>query len=140
MAFIVNKNLVFIDSVPFRNFSLEKLVNKLSDNDFKYLKEELGSKNSQHLKRKSAYSYKCIDNFKRFGEEKSPDKEYFQSSAKDGKTDDNGEKLEGHISDEDYFTCKKTWNEFNEKNMGGYYEEKEFLTLLKNMVKQIANT
>ena len=37
MAFIFNKNLVFIDSMQFMNFSLEKLVKNLADNDFKYL-------------------------------------------------------------------------------------------------------
>ena len=31
MAFILNKNLVFIDSVQFMNSSLEKLVNYLPD-------------------------------------------------------------------------------------------------------------
>ena len=31
MAFILNKNLVFIDSMQFMNSSLEKLVNYLSD-------------------------------------------------------------------------------------------------------------
>ena len=37
MAFILNKILVFIDSMQFMNSSLEKLVKKLSGNDFKYL-------------------------------------------------------------------------------------------------------
>ena len=32
------------------------------------------------------------------------------SSVKDGTTDDNGEKLDGHISDENYLTCNKIWN------------------------------
>ena len=32
------------------NSSLEKLVSNLSDNDFKYLTEELGSKNLELLK------------------------------------------------------------------------------------------
>ena len=31
----------------------------------------------------------------------------FYSSEKDGTTGDNGKKLDGHISDEDYLTCKK---------------------------------
>ena len=35
MAFILNKNLVFIDSMQFMNSGLEKLVKNLSDNDFK---------------------------------------------------------------------------------------------------------
>ena len=31
-----------------------------------------------------------------------PDKECFYSSTKDGTTGDNGKKLDGHMSDEDY--------------------------------------
>ena len=42
--------------------------------------------------------------FKRFGEEKLPHKKCFYSSVKDGTTDDDGEKLDRHISDEDYLT------------------------------------
>ena len=37
MAFFLNKNLVFIDSMQFMNSSLEKEVKNLSDNNFKYL-------------------------------------------------------------------------------------------------------
>ena len=44
MAFFLNKNLVFIDSMQFMNFSLEKLVKNVSDNDFEYLTQEFGSK------------------------------------------------------------------------------------------------
>ena len=44
-ASILDKNLVFIDSMQFMNSSLEKLVKNLADNDFKYLTEKLGSKN-----------------------------------------------------------------------------------------------
>ena len=50
---------------------------------------------------------KYMDNFKRFGEKKLPDKKCFYSSVKDGTTGDNGKKLDGHISDGDYLTCKK---------------------------------
>ena len=27
-----------------------------------------------------------------------------------------------HISDKDYLTCKKIWNEFNIKNMGDHHD------------------
>ena len=40
MAFTINKNLVFIDTMQFMNSSLDSLVKNLSDNDFKYLSEE----------------------------------------------------------------------------------------------------
>ena len=68
MAFFLNKNLVFIDSMQFMNSSLEKLVKNLSDNDFKYLTEEFGSKNLELLKQKDAYPYEYMDSFKRFNE------------------------------------------------------------------------
>ena len=58
--------------------------------------------------------------------------ECFYSSAKDEATGDNGEKLDGHISHEDYLTCKKIWNEFNMKNMGDnhdHYLKKDVLLL-----------
>ena len=57
MAFFLNKNLVFIDSIQVMNSILEKLVNNLSDNNFKYLTEELGSKNLELLKQIDAYPY-----------------------------------------------------------------------------------
>ena len=37
--FFLNKNLVFIDSMQFMSFSLDKPVKKLSDEDFKYFVE-----------------------------------------------------------------------------------------------------
>ena len=51
-----------------------------------------------------------------------PGKKYFYSSWKDGTTDDNGEKLDGHISNKDYLTCNKIWDEFNMKSMGDYHD------------------
>ena len=44
MVFFLNKNLVFIDRMQFMNSSLDKLVKKLSGQDFKYLIEEFVSK------------------------------------------------------------------------------------------------
>ena len=41
---------MFIDSVQFINSSLDKLVKNVSDKDFQYLIEELGSKNIKLLK------------------------------------------------------------------------------------------
>ena len=101
MALFLNKNLVFIDSMQVMNSSLQKLVKNLSDNDFKYLTEEFGSKNLELLKQKDAYPYEYMDSFKRFGEEKLSDEKCFYSSVKDGTTGDNGRKLDGHISDKD---------------------------------------
>ena len=59
--------------MQFMNSSLDKTVKYLSDDDFKYLTEEFGSKNLELLKQKLAYSYEYMDSFKRFIEEKLPD-------------------------------------------------------------------
>ena len=118
MAFILSKNLFFIESMQFMNSSLKNLVKNLSDSDFKYLTQEFGPKNSELLKQKDVYPYEYMNSFKRFSEKKLPDKKYFYRSLKDGTTGDNSEKLNGHVSDKEYLTCIKIWNEFNMKNMG----------------------
>ena len=114
------------------NSSLDKLAKNLSDKDFKYSVEEFGSKNLEFLKQKSTYPYKYMDSFKRFNEEKLPDKKYFYSSIKDGKIGDDGKISDGHIDVNDYLTCKKTWNKFKMKNMGDYHDHyfKKVLLLL----------
>ena len=40
MAFTINKNLVFIDSMQFMNSSVNTLVKNLTGNDFKHLSQE----------------------------------------------------------------------------------------------------
>ena len=114
MAFF-KKNLVFIDSMQFTNSRLEKLVKNLSNDDFEYLSKEISSKNLEFLKQKDAYPYEYMDSFKRSGEKKLPKKECFYSSVKDGTTSESGRKLGGHISNEDYLTSKKNWNELTLK-------------------------
>ena len=142
MAFFLNKNLVFIDSMKFMNSSLEKLVKNLSDNDFKYLVEEFVSKTLELLKQKDDYPYEYMDSFKRFGEEKLPDRECFSSSVKDGTTNDSGEISDGHISNEDCLTCKKNQNEFNMKNMGDYHDLylKKDVLLLADVFEKFIDT
>ena len=60
--------------MQFMNSSLDKLVTNLSDDDFKYLTEEFGSKNLKLLKQKGAYPYEHMSSFERFYEEKLPDR------------------------------------------------------------------
>ena len=110
MAFLLNKHLVFIDSMQFMNSSVNKLAKNLSDKGF-------GSNNLELLKQKGAYPYEYIDSFERFNEEKVPAKKYFYSSTKDGKIGDDGKISDGHISAKNYLTCKKTWDKFEMKNM-----------------------
>ena len=52
------------------NSNLEKLVKNLSDNDYRYLTEEFGSKHLEFLKQKDAYLYEYMDRFERFSDKK----------------------------------------------------------------------
>ena len=122
MAFFINKNLVFIDSMQFMNSSLDKLVKNLSDEDFKYLVKEFGSENLEILKQKGAYPYEYMNSFKRFNEDKLCARKYFFSSTKKGKIDEDGKISDGHISIEDYLICEKNWDKFEMKNMGDYHD------------------
>ena len=56
--------------MQFMNSNLDKLVKKLSDEDFKYLKEKFGSKNLELLKGKGDYTYKYMSSFERFNDKK----------------------------------------------------------------------
>ena len=57
IAFMLNRNLVFIDSMQFMNSSLDSLVGNLLDGDFVYLCEEFKGKYLEVVKEKGIYSY-----------------------------------------------------------------------------------
>ena len=83
MAFTINNNLVFIDSMQFMNSSLDALVNNLSDNDFKFLSQEFSGDLLELVKQKGVYPYENMDSFKKFSEDKLPDRFKLFSSLKD---------------------------------------------------------
>ena len=56
--------------MQFMNFSLDKQVKDFSDDDFKYLTEEFGSKKLGLLKQKGAYPYEYMNSFGRIKEKK----------------------------------------------------------------------
>ena len=54
--------------MQFMNFNLDQLVKDFSDDDFKYLTEEFGSKKLGLLKQKGAYLYEYMNSFGRIKE------------------------------------------------------------------------
>ena len=109
MAFTINKNLVFIDSMQFMNSSLDLLVKNLISEDFKYLSEEFSGEKLTLVQEKGIYPYEYRDSFKKFNEDKLPDKSKFFSS------------LKGNcIIEEDYDRAIKVWNVFKIKTLGEY--------------------
>ena len=57
--------------------SLDKLAKNLSDEDFKSLVEEFGSKDLELLKQKVDYAYEYINSFERFNEKKLLARKFF---------------------------------------------------------------
>ena len=128
--------------MQFMNSSFKKRVKNLSDNDFKYYTEEFGSKTLKLLKQKDAYPYEYMDRLKRFTEKELADNKCFYSSVKDGATNNNSKKLDGHISDKDYLTHTKIWNKCNMKNMGDYHDHqlKKDVLLLADVFENFIDT
>ena len=111
MAFPINKNLVFIDSMQFINSSLDSLVKNLSDNNFKYLSEKFSGEFLELVKEKRVYPYGYMDSFKKFSENKLPDKSKFFSSLKDE-----------CISGKDYQRANNAWNALKMNTMVDYHD------------------
>ena len=111
MAFTINKNLVFIDSMQFMNSSLDSLVKNLISEDLKYSSEEFSGEKLKLVKEKGIYPYEYMNSFKRFNKDKLPDKSKVFSSLKDN-----------CISKEDYDGAIKVWNVFKIKTLGEYHD------------------
>ena len=61
MAFMINNNWVFIESMQFMNTSLDTLVKTLSDSDFKYLSQDLSGDFLDIEKKKGVYPFDDMD-------------------------------------------------------------------------------
>ena len=131
MTFVINKNLVFIDSMQFMNSSLDALVKHFSDNDFKYLSQEFSGDLIELVKQKGFYSYKYMDNFRKFSKDKLPDRCKFYSSLQDES-----------ISEKDYLPAVKVWNKFKMKLLGDYYNLylRTDVLLLTDVFEKFINT
>ena len=108
MSFTLNKNIIFIDSILFMNSSLDKLANNL--NDFKYLSSEFSDEKLDLVKKKGVYPYEYMNSFKRFKEDKLPDKIFFNSLKNCG------------ISENEYQRACSVWKVFGIKILGEYHD------------------
>ena len=129
MAFTLNKNLVFTDSMLFMNSSLDKLVKNLTDKDFVFLSEESSGEQLKLVKEKGIYPYEYMNSFKRFKENKLPDKSKFFSLLKDC-----------GINEKEYQRVINVWKVFRIKNLGEYHDlylRTDFLSLCDLFEKYI---
>ena len=57
MSIIINRNIVFLDSLQFLKASLDTLAGNLQDSDFKHLLSEFPKDKLKALRKKDAYPY-----------------------------------------------------------------------------------
>ena len=111
MAFMINRNLIFIDSFQFMNRSLSDLADDLPKDSFYHTKKEFGTENLELITRKDVYPYDYMDDFNKFKEEGLPSIETFYS------------KLTGEdISDCDYNHVENVWKKFECKTIGDFHD------------------
>ena len=125
------KNVVFIDSMQFMNRSLDSLVKNLVDEDFKYLSEEYSGENLGLVKEKGLYAFEYMSSFKRFNEDKLPDRSEFFSSLKNK-----------CVSNEEYDRTVEIWDVFKIKALGEYHSLylKTDVLLLADVFEKFINT
>ena len=112
MTFMIDRNLIFLDSFQFMNQSLSNLANNLPKDGFYHTKKnEFVSNNLELITKKGVYPYNYMDDFNKFKEEGLPSIEKFYS------------KLTGEdISYSDYNHAKNVWKKFKCKTMGDYHD------------------
>ena len=102
MSIIVNRNIVFLDSLQFCKDKLDNLASNLNNEKFKRLMSEFHTDKLEILKRKDSYPYEFVDSYEKFIYQELPPKKYFYSSIDDGKTG----KTDGDTSYEQYSHLK----------------------------------
>ena len=128
MSIIINRNIIFLDSLQFCKEPLHKLASNLNNEDFKHLMSQFPPNKLEILKRKDSYPYEWVDSYKKFNYQELPPKECFYSSIKDGKRDNDN----GHISNEQYLHLQNVWNTFNFntfRDFHNHYLKKDVLLL-----------
>ena len=77
MSFIINKKIIFLDSMQILKASLDELAANLEDTDWKYLLSEFSQGKLEILKRKDAYPYERVDDYRKFLYPRLPPKMHF---------------------------------------------------------------
>ena len=107
------------------------MVKNLRDNDFRKLSEEFSGEFLKLVKEKGVYPYAYMDSFKKFFENKLPDRSKFFSSVKDE-----------CISEKDYLKAVYVWNVFKINTMGDYHnlDLKTDVLLLADVFENFTST
>ena len=135
MSFIINKKIIFLNSMQFLKTSLDHLAKNLEDNDYKYLLSEFSPDKLEILKRKDAYPYEWVDDYRKFNYPRLPPKDAFYSRLNDGKR-----KKSVHISVEQHEHLQNSWQTFNFKTFRDDHYLKIDVLLLADIFEQFITT
>ena len=83
MAFMLGKQLVFLDSFQFMASSLERLVDNLPGDVFEYTSQVFQNDQLELMKKKGVYPYDFMDSWKKFSDKQLPEKDEFYSLLTD---------------------------------------------------------
>ena len=131
IAFTINNNLGFIESMQFMNSNLDALVKNLPETDIECLSQEFSGDLQELVRQKGVYPYQCMDSSKKFFDKKLSDWCKFFSFLKDE-----------WISEKDYLYGTNVWNVFKMNTMGDYYDLylKTDVLLLADIFGKFINT
>ena len=138
MSILLNRNIIFLDSLQFLKDSLDFLAGNLQESDFKHLLSEFSEDKLKLLRKKDSYPYEWVDSYGKFKYEELPLKECFYSSIDDGKRG----KGDGHISNEQYSHLKNVWNIFDFKTFKDFHNHylKTDVLLLVDIYEKFIST
>ena len=105
---IPNNMKKYMASFQFMSSILDKLVNNLPKEAFKYTSEEFTGKKLSPMSQKGVYPYDFMDSFEKFDQTELPAKEQFYNILS-----------EQHITNDH---ARKVWSTFNIKPMGEYHD------------------
>ena len=138
VLFIINKNIVFPDSLQFCKASLDDLAGNLEDKDFKHLMLEFPSDKLELFRKKDSYPYEWVDSYRKFIYPRLPPREAFYWTLDNGKRG----KGDGHISNDQYSHLKNVWQEFGFKNFKDFHNHylKRDVLLLVDVFEKFIDT
>ena len=138
MSFIINKKIIFLDSMQILKASLDELAANLEDTDRKYLLSEFSQGKLEILKRKDAYPYERVDDYRKFLYPRLPPKNAFYSRLNYDKCG----KSNGHISDRQHKHLKNVWQTFSFKTFRDFHDHylKKDVLLSADVFETFINT
>ena len=138
MSIIINKKIIFLDSLQFMKASLAELADNLEDADYKHLLSEFPADKLHLLKKKDTFPYEWIDDYKKIPYPRHPPRSaYYSRLHSNTRKEDDKE-----TADEKYNHSKNVWQTFNFKtvrDLHDHYLRKDVL-LLADIFQKFINT